>query len=273
MERHLDDPALLGEACGALWNLADHPPTRWEILSQHGVLRICQALRRHGRHWVLHRLCCGALESLLNDNDWGRVQLYQLEDDGIALVLNAMRLQPLDEELQSATCGIIAHMALGDLMHLAITSFGTRLVDHGAPSLLLAALERHGTTSAKVTSRACTALSFLCWHAPIRQTLLDGGAWELVQGVLLLLLEQSSSSSSTMTITFGGGDGTTTEDAANVFGTAVMALSQLSSHDQDRTTTTTTTRTTNQNDTNDDDESSLSLSTALTTTGRVAPAA
>ncbi|KAL7555800.1 hypothetical protein ACA910_002266 [Epithemia clementina (nom. ined.)] len=210
METHVDDPALFGEGCGALWNLADHPPTRNQILQHNSIATICEAMEKHRNHYIMHRLCCGALESLLNDNDLGRVLLYQQGDKGMPLVLAAMRRRPQDEELQSAGCGIVANYALGDLMHLAVSSFVSSLHDLGAPSLLMTAMQRH-PSSTKVQGRACSAMSYLSYNATARQALVDAGAVHLVQDALL-------------------------EHAGDtvVFGTAVLALHQLTNVEDDK---------------------------------------
>ena len=225
MKDHIQDPALFGEGCGALWNLADHPPTRLEILRGGGIATICQAMELHGHHsFVMNRLCCGALESLLNDDDWGRVLLWkQQEPSGIGLVLSAMRNRPGDEELQSAGCGILAHFAMGDLMQLAIHSFVDTVISQGAVHVLLTALQSH-PTSVKVQGRACSAIGVLSYHGLARHDLVQAGAVRIVEQTLLE-------------------DHHATDRV--VFGTAVLALSQLTTP-----TTTTTLSGTNTNDNN-----------------------
>mmetsp|Transcript_10114 Transcript_10114/g.13359 ORF Transcript_10114/g.13359 Transcript_10114/m.13359 type:complete len:506 (-) Transcript_10114:65-1582(-) len=203
MSRHMDDSALFGEGCGALWNLADHPPTRTNILGEGGINVILTAMKRHPNELMMHRLCCGALESLINDSDIGRVALFK-RIGGIPLVIAAMRANPEDEELQSACCGIVSSLAVGDLMNLAVpVAFSTYLAQCGAIPLLLAALDRHPSSS-KLQCRVCSAISNLSYDRAVKEAMISEGAVDTVKGALLQ----------------NAGD-------AVVFGTALMALSQL----------------------------------------------
>lgn len=203
MVNHKRNSSLLGEGCGCLWNLADYTPARTRILNLNGINVIFDALEMHPHQDVMHRLCLGALESLLNDDDTGRVLLWK-RPNAIEVLLQSMRSNWDDEDIQSAGCGILASLACADLMNLAIsTPFGLVLHQHGAIPLILEALWRHGSCS-KVQGRGCSAILYLAYNEKVRQALLDTNARALIQKALFDHVSDPT-----------------------VFGTALMALSQL----------------------------------------------
>lgn len=203
MSQHMNDSNLFAEGCGALWNLSDHPPTRTVILTEGAIPMLLTAMERHPQIVMMHRLACGAIESMMNDNDIGRVVLFK-HPNGIATVAAAMRNNPTDEELQSSCCGILSSLAGGDLMNLGVSSsFVSTLASHGCIPLLRAALENH-SSSAKIKTRACSAISNLAYDSQVKQTMIQERMDEVIRATLLQ----------------NAGD-------TFVFGTALLALSQL----------------------------------------------
>ena len=137
--------------------MTNHPSTRVTILAEGGIHVILAAMERHPNELMIHQLCCGGLESWLNDNDMGQVTLCKRRG-GIRLVISAMRANPNDEELQSACCGILSSLAAGDWMNLAVSvPFATMIAKRGAIPLILGALDRH-QSSTKVQGRGCSVI-------------------------------------------------------------------------------------------------------------------
>ncbi|CAK9076616.1 unnamed protein product [Durusdinium trenchii] len=153
-------------ASGLLTMVTRNAKGREQVMAADGVRLLVTAMR-HSQSWEVQENCCKALKELAVSEASAR---EQLKDDGLQVVLDAMKKHLSVARVQVAACGVLRNTCA------CSSKYQAHLISLGAGQRVLQGMARHNK-DATVQCACCWALFCLCAQkCPLQQEMARQGA-------------------------------------------------------------------------------------------------
>ncbi|KAL7579980.1 hypothetical protein ACA910_004973 [Epithemia clementina (nom. ined.)] len=179
-----DDETLQYHACAAVWALTfENELIRGQMSTV--IPFVLVAMKTYESNAALQAIACGALWNLTTNHVDNAHEIVSYDyEQGIKIILNALKLHPTDPNVQEAACAVIKN--------LSMTVEEANVVGHtGAIAPILNAMRQHENSQA-VQAEGCSALCNLAMVEDHKAPILNAGGIGMIVFAMRQALQDDS---------------------------------------------------------------------------------